>query len=623
MTLRRVLAAVAAIAALAAAGVLASLPATPARAGDITYPNLTAQTTVQDTDLLATWRASGPLTKVNASVLAAYVQTKLGSAYVQSANNLSDLASITAARANLGLGSAALASTGTSGTALCQLNFNCVVSGTRQFNATSTFDAAVQVNSTFGVTGSATFGVGLTSYSNVAISNTVSSNIRYLTYNTSGSPRWAIGEDTTSESGGNAGSNLIVTRSSDSGTYIDTPLTINRATGLVALADGLTVNNVIATFNYGAWVAGGNLTVNEPSSASGANVVLIGNGTTTPTKFIRVVGGLYQIMNSAYSSAIWSMDDAGDVTNYGSLTVNGAIAGSLTGNAATASAWQTARTETCGGDMTGGTASVSGAASWTLPCTLQTTGITAGTYGTSTTIPVLTFDAKGRATGASTVAIGNAPTATALQTGQTIGASGDVGCPGVSFNGTAGVALTCTLATSGVTAGTYGDSGHAAQVTVDAKGRVTGASSVAISYPNQLTPTGVTSGTYGDSGHVAQVAVGADGRVTGASSVAISYPNAAQLMATLGLGSIGGGQIGSVTIPTPNGNVIINWGFFSSMGAGGSNTATFSTPYTSGSVGIATGTANACGASVISNTQITIHNAASGVQNCTWISIGT
>lgn len=37
-----------------------------------------------------------------------------------------------------------------------------------------------------------------------------------------------------------------------------------------------------------------------------------------------------------------------------------------------------------------------------------------------------------------------------------------------------------TLATSGVTAGTYGDGSHSSQVTVDAKGRVTAASSVAI-----------------------------------------------------------------------------------------------------------------------------------------------
>ncbi len=35
-------------------------------------------------------------------------------------------------------------------------------------------------------------------------------------------------------------------------------------------------------------------------------------------------------------------------------------------------------------------------------------------------------------------------------------------------------------------------------------------------------PSGVTAGTYGDATHVAQVTIGTDGRVTAASSVAIS-----------------------------------------------------------------------------------------------------
>lgn len=107
-----------------------------ARATDVVYPQLNTATTVQDTDLLATWRASGPLTKVQASVLESYIQGKLGSSFLSTANNLSELTSTAAtARANLGLGSAALASTGTSGTSLCQLNANCTWTGTEAFTA--------------------------------------------------------------------------------------------------------------------------------------------------------------------------------------------------------------------------------------------------------------------------------------------------------------------------------------------------------------------------------------------------------------------------------------------------------------------------------------------------------
>jgi hypothetical protein len=140
-----------AAAALLVYGLVAWFPATPAKAGDITYPNLTGASNILDTDLLATWRASGPLTKVQASVLAAYLQAKLGTGYLQPANNLSDLSSITAARANLGLNSAALATIGTSGAVVPQLNTNNTWSGT------NAFDAAVTVGSTLNVTGTATF----------------------------------------------------------------------------------------------------------------------------------------------------------------------------------------------------------------------------------------------------------------------------------------------------------------------------------------------------------------------------------------------------------------------------------------------------------------------------------
>jgi hypothetical protein len=100
---------------------------------------------------------------------------------------------------------------------------------------------------------------------------------------------------------------------------------------------------------------------------------------------------------------------------------------------------------------------------------------------------------------------------------------------------TAGGTVT-TLAASGVTAGTYGDAAHVAEITVDAKGRVTAASAVATGAITSLTgaatatgpgaavvtlaASGVTAATYGDATHVAEITVDAAGRITAASSVA-------------------------------------------------------------------------------------------------------
>jgi phage-related tail fiber protein len=70
---------------------------------------------------------------------------------------------------------------------------------------------------------------------------------------------------------------------------------------------------------------------------------------------------------------------------------------------------------------------------------------------------------------------GNAVTATTLATSRTIGASGDITATGVAFNGGTNITLVTTLSNTGVTAGTY------PKVTVDAKGRVTGGTSLSAS----------------------------------------------------------------------------------------------------------------------------------------------
>jgi len=81
--------------------------------------------------------------------------------------------------------------------------------------------------------------------------------------------------------------------------------------------------NVFTDPNVGA------ITLVGPGS-NGANLALKGNGITTPNKFIRVVSGVLQIVNSAYNSVIATLTDGGI------LTINGNINSSASISAASA-----------------------------------------------------------------------------------------------------------------------------------------------------------------------------------------------------------------------------------------------------------------------------------------------
>jgi hypothetical protein len=84
--------------------------------------------------------------------------------------------------------------------------------------------------------------------------------------------RWIMQAGIETESGGNAGSNFEILRYSDSGTYIDSPFSIARATGAVSITDvaniavnsasaALTINNTGA--GIGLHIQGGGLSVDN------------------------------------------------------------------------------------------------------------------------------------------------------------------------------------------------------------------------------------------------------------------------------------------------------------------------------------------------------------------------
>ena len=100
-------------------------------------------------------------------------------------------------------------------------------------------------------------------------------------------------------------------------------------------------------------------------------------------------------------------------------------------------------------------------------------------------------------------------------------------------NLTTGTLNSARLPTSGVAAATYGNATNIPSITVDALGRITSASNVAISATvantqitglitsAQLANTGVTATTYGNATNIPSITVDAQGRVTSASNVAV------------------------------------------------------------------------------------------------------
>ena len=122
--------------------------------------------------------------------------------------------------------------------------------------------------------------------------------------------------------------------------------------------------------------------------------------------------------------------------------------------------------------------------------------------------------------------------------------------------------VAATLAASGVVAGTYGDAANYPVVTVDAKGRVTAASELALpsggiteltgdvtagpgsgAQVATLAASGVAAGTYGDATNVPQITVDAKGRVTAAANVPITDTGITELTGDGTAGPGSGSQV--------------------------------------------------------------------------------
>ena len=142
------------------------------------------------------------------------------------------------------------------------------------------------------------------------------------------------------------------------------------------------------------------------NGSNGGDRLYIGMGTETAGNAVNhvVIGGKYF---TDQITAATSANTANTIVRRdanGNISV-GSISGAITGNAATATKWQTARDLSLTGDATATLSAVDGSAAVSAAITLATVNSNVGSFGSSTAIPIVTVNAKGLVTAVSTATI--------------------------------------------------------------------------------------------------------------------------------------------------------------------------------------------------------------------------
>ena len=181
----------------------------------------------------------------------------------------------------------------------------------------------------------------------------------------------------------------------------------------------------IENISVGSSVIGAPLDANKIIVGSNTNtaadvymsgdVAIVSSGATT----VNSVGG---VSSSTITTVASSVNSATSVNTPNTIVKRdgsggfstGTITGTLSGTASNANALTTGRTIGITGDITYTSPTFNGTQDVTAAATLANSGVISNTYGTSTSVPTITIDSKGRITSATTT---NIPSATSSVTG--------------------------------------------------------------------------------------------------------------------------------------------------------------------------------------------------------------
>jgi hypothetical protein len=266
-------------------------------------------------------------------------------------------------------------------------------------------------------------------------------------------------------------------------------------TGVMTLATEL-ANTGVTAGEYGSASLVPIITIDEDGRITSANTVSVAGVDNT---YWTVANNTFTIETAdggAYNTVIEDFTDitVNDLTA-NNIIVNGLVDGrDIAADGAKLDLLEDGLDLTLTGKVTGFASSNTGV--MTLETELANTGVTAGTYGSSTAIPVITVDEDGRLTSANTTPVAGVDDFTysaanntiTLETGDgsvfnvktetIVGLTGKV--TGTATSSSGSLSITTELANTGVTAGTYGSSTAIPIITIDEDGRITLANTASV-----------------------------------------------------------------------------------------------------------------------------------------------